>query len=183
MKVETLKLIEVKPYWKNPRENERAVARLVDSISEFGYTNPIVVDEQNVILCGHARYQALSRLEYKDIEVVRVSGLSEEQSRRFRIADNKSGELSEWDYDLLRSEISDLGFDTVKPFFEGWEDLLGIKELTEASTKVEEGFEYVDSHEEGCVELLCPHCLADIEISKVDLLTMIQAAMPEQEAS
>lgn len=106
----TLKLSEIKPYEKNARKNEQAVDAVAKSIQQCEYIANIVVDESNTILAGHTRYKALKRLKYKEIEVTRVNGLSEEQKRKYRLLDNKTSELAEWDFELLPEELDGLDF-------------------------------------------------------------------------
>lgn len=110
MKIETRKLTEIKPYPNNPRKNDQAVEAVSESIQQCGYVAPIIVDENNVILAGHTRYKALKRLGYTEADVVVKAGLSEEQKRKYRLLDNKTNELAEWDYDLLADELDGLDF-------------------------------------------------------------------------
>lgn len=110
MKIETIKLSEIKPYLNNPRKNDQAVDAVAESIQQCGYVAPIIVDENNVILAGHTRYKALKRLGYTEADVVVKTGLTEEQKRKYRLLDNKTNELAEWDYDLLAEELDGLDF-------------------------------------------------------------------------
>lgn len=107
----TLKIKDIKPYEKNPRKNDAAVPDVAESIKQVGYITPIVVDEDNVVLCGHTRLKALKRNGEKEVDgVLRVSGLTDEQKRKYRLLDNKTNEKAEWDFDLLAEEIADLDF-------------------------------------------------------------------------
>lgn len=110
MKLEQRKLADIRPYENNPRKNDDAVAAVMESIRQCGYVSPIVVDEDGVILAGHTRYKALRKLRRKAADVVIVPGLSDEQKRKFRILDNKTGELAQWDELLLRVELEGLDF-------------------------------------------------------------------------
>lgn len=110
MKIETIKLSEIKPYLNNPRKNDQAVDAVAESIQQCGYVAPIIVDENNVILAGHTRYKALKRLGYTEADVVVKTGLSEEQKRKYRLLDNNTNELADWDYDLLAGELDGLDF-------------------------------------------------------------------------
>lgn len=107
----TLKLSEITPYEHNPRRNEQAVPAVMESIRQCSYINDIIVDENNVILAGHTRYKALKRLGYDDADICRVAGLTEEQKRKYRLLDNKTGEIAEWDMDMLSVELDGLTFD------------------------------------------------------------------------
>ncbi|MEG2208933.1 MAG: DNA modification methylase, partial [Clostridia bacterium] len=106
-----LKLAEIVPYKGNPRSNERAVPAVMESIQQCTYINDIVVDEDNVILAGHTRYKALKRLGYTEADVCRVTGLTPEQKRKYRLLDNKTGEIAQWDEELLKVELDGLDFD------------------------------------------------------------------------
>lgn len=91
------KLAEIKPYENNPRINDDAVEDVAESIRQCSYITPIIVDENGVILSGHTRYKALMKLGRKDCEVMVVSGLTEEQKKKYRLYDNKTAEFSKWD--------------------------------------------------------------------------------------
>lgn len=99
------------PYENNPRINDEAVPYVEESINQVGYITPIVIDENNIILAGHTRLKALMASgETDEIEVLKVSGLSEEQKRKYRLLDNKTGEKAEWDFSKLEEELADLDF-------------------------------------------------------------------------
>lgn len=114
LKVEQWPIGKVQPYEKNPRINEGAVESVAKSLQEFGWRQPIVVDSEGVIVCGHTRYKAALQLGYKKVPVHVAKDLSPEQIRAYRLADNKTAELADWDFDLLPLELGDLqlsGFD------------------------------------------------------------------------
>ena len=119
MQVQSMKISEVKPYDKNPRKNDDGVDAVANSIKEFGWQQPIVVDKDNVIIVGHTWYKAAKKLKMDKVPVVVASNLSDEQVRAYRLADNKTGELTDWDMGLLDDELaniadidmSDFGFD------------------------------------------------------------------------
>ena len=110
MELIELSVDKIKPYEKNPRKNDGAVEAVAESIKQCGYIAPIIVDEKNVILAGHTRLKALKKLGYKKVPVVIKEGLSEEQKRKYRLLDNKTNELAEWDFDLLGNELEGLDF-------------------------------------------------------------------------
>ena len=105
---------EIIPYEKNARKNDAAVSSVVESIKQCDYIAPICVDENNIILAGHTRFKALKRLKFSEIDVCRVNGLTDEQKRKYRLLDNKTTELAEWDFDLLQEELTDLDFGELK---------------------------------------------------------------------
>ena len=106
----TMPLSALKPYEKNARKNDATVPELVKDIEQVGYISPIIVDENNEVLAGHTRLKALEALGRTEAEILRVTGLQAAQKRKFRLYDNKVGEKSEWDFDLLAQEIADLDF-------------------------------------------------------------------------
>ncbi|MCH7685116.1 MAG: ParB N-terminal domain-containing protein [Planctomycetes bacterium] len=108
MKVEQWKIDDVKPYEHNPRVNDQAVDAVAASIQEFGFRQPIVVDEDGVIIAGHTRYKAAQKLGLETVPVHVAKGLTPAQVKAYRLADNRTGELSEWNFDLLPIELADL---------------------------------------------------------------------------
>ena len=108
MQVTILPLEKIVPYARNPRKNAGAVATIKASLQEFGWKQPIVVDEQHVILAGHTRYLAARELGWTTAPVHIAKDLTPAQAKAYRIMDNKSHERAEWDDDLLRLEFADL---------------------------------------------------------------------------
>lgn len=108
MQVQSMKIDEVKPYAHNPRNNDDGVEAVANSIKEFGWQQPIVVDKDNVIIVGHTRYKAAKKLGMNKVPVVVAESLSPEQVKAYRLADNKTGELTEWDNKLLDNELNDI---------------------------------------------------------------------------
>jgi hypothetical protein len=108
MKIELRLLSEVKPYAGNPRCNDDAVPAVAASIREFGFRQPIVVDETGVIIVGHTRYKAALSLGLRKVPVHVAKGLTPEQTKAYRLADNQTNRLSDWDTDRLVAELIDL---------------------------------------------------------------------------
>lgn len=108
MKIEPRLLQEIKPYPNNPRINDAAVDAVAESIRQFGFRQPIVVDGDLVIVVGHTRYKAAQKLGLKKVPVHMAKDLTPEQAKAYRIADNKTSDLSDWDFDLLPRELADL---------------------------------------------------------------------------
>ena len=111
MKIESIKIEDIKPYENNPRRNDEAVAGVMESIKQFGFKIPIVIDKNNVIVCGHTRYKASVGLGLKKIPCIRATDLTDDQVKAFRIADNKVSEVAEWDLEKLQIEIEDIQLD------------------------------------------------------------------------
>ena len=107
----TLNIEDIIPYENNPRINDDAVAGVVESIKQCGELDPIEVDENNVILSGHTRLRAYEQLEYKQVSVLKITGLTEPQKRKYRLLTNKTGEVAAWDFDKLGLELEGLDFD------------------------------------------------------------------------
>lgn len=99
---------ELKPYEKNPRKNDKSVDKVAKSIEQFGFRVPVVIDKNNVIVCGHTRYKAAQKLHLASVPCVVADDLTDEQIKAYRLADNKVGEDSEWDMDLLQGELADI---------------------------------------------------------------------------
>lgn len=95
-------------YDNNPRRNEKAVKAVKKSIKEFGFLNPIIVDGEGTIICGHTRFLAAQELYMEQVPVIVADDLTEEQVRAFRLADNKVGEIATWDKDKLHDELLEL---------------------------------------------------------------------------
>ena len=98
-------LKDIKPYEKNPRKNDSAVEYVANSIKEFGFQQPIVIDKNGVIVAGHTRYKASKKLGLEKVPCVVADDLTDEQIKAYRLADNKVSEKSEWDFDLLSEEL------------------------------------------------------------------------------
>lgn len=114
MKLQKLKITDIIPYENNPRKNDAAVNAVAESIRQCSYITPIIVDENHIIIAGHTRYKALKALEIEEAECLICSGLSEEQKKKYRFLDNKTGEKAAWDLMKLEVELEGLdleGFD------------------------------------------------------------------------
>src|SRR5438552_1123605 len=100
MQVEMRPIGSIRPYENNPRLNDDAVDAVAASIREFGFLQPIVVDEQGIIIVGHTRYKAALKLGLEEVPVHVAVGLSPAQAKAYRIADNQTATMSQWDNDL-----------------------------------------------------------------------------------
>jgi len=108
MKIKNMKTTDLIPYENNPRNNDAAIQYVANSIKQFGFKVPIVVDKNNVIVAGHTRWQAAQVLELDEVPVLVADDLTPEQVKAFRLADNKVAEKSSWDYTKLGKEIEEL---------------------------------------------------------------------------
>ena len=122
MKVQYVPIGQVKPYENNPRKNKAAVDYVANSIKEFGWRQPIVTDKDFVIIVGHTRLQAAKKLKLKEVPVLVADDMTEEQAKAYRLADNKTAEFAEWDFDLLNDELLNLDMDMTLFGFEDSEE-------------------------------------------------------------
>ena len=99
---------ELKAYDKNPRRNDDAVDYVANSIRDFGFKVPVVIDNHNTIVCGHTRVKAAVKLGMDEVPCVLADDLTPEQIKAYRLADNKVSELALWDWDLLGDELMEL---------------------------------------------------------------------------
>ena len=163
------KLKDIKPYEKNPRKNDSAVDAVANSIREFGFKVPVVIDKDGVIVCGHTRYKAAKKLGLKTVPCVIADDLTEEQIKAYRLADNKVSELAEWDIDLLGEELdgifdidmSDFGFD----LSEDEEEIEVIED--EVPHEVEPVAKQGDIWQLGRHRLMCGNSLDQDDIDKL----------------
>lgn len=151
MEIINKQIKDIKAYENNPRKNDKAVESVANSIKEFGFKVPIIVDKDNTIIAGHTRYKAALKLNLKEVPCIIADDLTEEQVRAFRIADNKVSEMSEWDFDLLNFELENILDIDMQEF--------GINNFSEELDVKDEDFisdtEITKSKEK---EVTCPHC-------------------------
>lgn len=123
MEVVTKSIHELIPYEKNARKNDKAVPLVAKSIEQFGFKVPIVIDRNNVIVCGHTRYKAAHALGVEEVPCIIADDLTDQQIKAYRLADNKVAEVSKWDKGILSLEMneifdfdmSDFGFEIADP--------------------------------------------------------------------
>ena len=142
MEIINKKIEELKPYENNPRFNDDAVEYVANSIKEFGFKVPIIIDKNNTIVAGHTRYKASIELGLTEIPCIIADDLTEEQIKAFRLADNKVGEKADWNYILLEEELEDLDIDMNEFGFEELELDTEI-ERTDLSDKEFEKYEII----------------------------------------
>lgn len=135
---------ELVPYEKNPRNNKEAVEYVANSIKEFGFKNPIIIDKDNVIVCGHTRLLAAQKLKIKNVPCIYADDLTEEQIKAFRLADNKASEIADWDMNLLADELDDIFNLDMEAFgFDLGQEESEPKEREDLSGKVAETYEVI----------------------------------------
>ena len=151
------KISEIKEYENNPRINDNAVGFVANSIAEFGFKVPIVIDKDNVIVCGHTRFKAAKQLKLKTVPCVVANDLTEEQIKAFRLVDNKTQELAEWDWNIIFAELDLIeGIDMNKMGFEEFlDDDKG--ELKERKIGMGEEID-LDSFADEEFKQVCPCC-------------------------
>lgn len=108
IEIKYISINDIKPYKNNPRINEEAIPYVMNSIKEFGFKNPIILDKNNVIVAGHTRLESAKRLQMEEVPVIYADDLTEEQIKAFRLADNKVAEKSMWDYVELDEELKSI---------------------------------------------------------------------------
>lgn len=143
MEIINKKIDELKPYVNNPRFNDDAVEYVANSIKEFGFKVPIVIDKNNEIVAGHTRYKASIELGLEEVPCIVADDLSEEQIKAFRLADNKVSEKAEWNFELLEEELEQLGLNMKSFGFDDLQDISEEIERTDLSENIMEKYEVI----------------------------------------
>jgi ParB/RepB/Spo0J family partition protein len=142
-------LDSIKPYENNPRNNETAVDKVAESIKQFGFKNPIIVDKDNIIIAGHTRLKAAYKLGLEVAPVIVADDLDEEKAKAFRLADNKTSEFASWDFEKLEAELAELtGIDM---------ESLGFT-IDNEEIDIDGFFEDAEPKEKEPKMVTCPHC-------------------------
>jgi ParB-like chromosome segregation protein Spo0J len=108
MKIVDVKLKDLKPYDNNPRHNVKAIKPVKESILKFGFKVPIVIDKNNVIVCGHTRFYASKEIGLETVPCIVADDLTQKQIDAFRLVDNRTAEFADWNFDKLAEELSEL---------------------------------------------------------------------------
>ena len=146
------------PYENNPRHNEDAVQYVKNSIAEFGFRVPIVIDKENVIVCGHTRYKAALELDMDTVPCIVADDLTEQQVNAFRLVDNKTQELAEWDWERIEQELESIaGIDMHLMGFEKFLDQIDPGELPEKKLRESNEID-IDSFGDEEFKRVCPCC-------------------------
>ena len=147
---------EIKEYENNPRRiPEEAVNAVAASIREFGFKVPVILDSENVIVAGHTRVLAAKKLGLSEVPCIVADDLTPEQIKAFRLVDNKTNELTGWDFEKLDLELEELNFDMSDFGFEFHKEVDINSFFTEAEEKEKKSTSYT---------ITCPECGAEIPI-------------------
>ena len=146
MKIVEMKVADLIPYERNPRHNDEAVDYVAESIKQFGFNVPIVIDKDNTVVCGHTRLKAAKKLKIKTVPCVVKDDLTDEEIRAYRLADNRSAEKATWDIELLDMELAEI--ETIDM------GLLGFDEEKEEKPGTSERKE-VEINDDYCITIEC----------------------------
>lgn len=157
---------KLKPYKNNPRYNKESIKLVAESIKQFGFKVPIIVDKNYEIIAGHTRLEASKLLKLKKVPVIKAEDLNKEQVKAFRLADNKVAEIAIWDEEKLKEEIQNIkkiNMETLNFIIENEEDIdwNNVKDLNE---------ETYEEPEHKMME--CPYCNhidRDIHFKKIKI--------------
>ena len=152
------KVDELVPYENNPRNNDEAVEAVANSIKEFGFKVPCVIDSDGNVITGHTRIKACQKLGIEEVPCIVADDLTEEQVKAFRLADNKVGEIATWDLDKLNIELDglkDIGFDMSDYGFLETEDVNLDDFFTDAPQ---------EEKEEKKQTVKCPYCGKEFDV-------------------
>lgn len=136
MEIINKKISELKPYENNPRDNSKAIEKVAESIKNFGFKVPLVIDKNNIIVTGHTRYLASKQLGLKEVPCIIADDLTDKQIKAFRLADNKVSDYSIWDNKKLLEELEELNFEIFTGFDES--DIFNDIKLTEDLIELDE---------------------------------------------
>ena len=158
MKIKEIEISCINEYENNPRNNEKAVEAVAESIKQFGFKVPIVVDKYNVVVCGHTRLKAAKKLGLAEVPCVYADDLTEQQIKAYRIADNKVSELASWDNITLAQELEEITDLDMQEF--------GVMPDIGEDIDVDKFFTPDASGEDSKKKktITCPHCGEEIEI-------------------
>ena len=175
-KLERVDINNIKPYWRNPRDNEEAVSKVKKSIEDYGYNSYITIDKNNIVITGHTRLLALKELGHTEIDVLRLN-LTDKKAKEYRIVDNRTSEYADWN-DNLYAELREIGNDDILDFFfddktiNNLEKDLGVdfkyvnkEQFDKTEDKMMNTFKDMrNAYDNEIKKIMCPHCGKDFEI-------------------
>ncbi len=132
MEIIEIKIDEIKPYKNNPRINTQTIDKVAQSIKDYGFKNPIILDKNNEIICGHTRFEAAKQLNLEKVPCIIAKDLTPKQVKEYRLVDNKTSELSWWDFDKLNEEIEKYNLDV---FDYGFKDFSLEEDYNDSNSK------------------------------------------------
>lgn len=188
----TLPIGEIKPYWRNPRDNKAAIEEARKSIEEMGYLQNIVVDKDNTIIVGHSRWKALQLLGWEQVPVT-VANLDDKKAKKYRIIDNKVGEAATWVMDDLMTEMREIGVEEMAMFFPeldiqtNLDSLAGVGHKTPTEAQVNKQQEKNEGQfsklsqdrTDNLVDMICPECGEEFQVSRATLLDILKSSEEE----
>lgn len=150
---------EISEYENNPRKNDDAVDAVAASIQNFGFKVPIIIDRNNIIVAGHTRLKAAKKLGLTLVPVITADDLTEEQIKAFRLADNKTAEISKWDKKKLEEELEGINWDDIDMTLFGFDNIFESMEQEVIDDDFDEGQYLTDEpySKQGDIYLLGPH--------------------------
>ena len=184
-KIENINIEELNPYERNPKiHSDIQIEQISNSIKEWGWTIPILIDEQNNIIAGHGRFLAAKNIDIDVVPCIRANDWSEEKKRAYLIADNKLAENSSWDSALLYSELKSIVEAEFDLSLTGMDEQFSLMEYqtntnpsfnykTLDEDSIDEAQEKINSHmsdlqfdkSKNGIEVMCPHCLESFVFS------------------
>lgn len=175
MEIITKNIKDLKKYEKNPRHNGVAVEKVAESIQLFGFKVPIVIDINNVIVCGHTRYEAAKRLNIDSVPCIIADDLTDEQIKAFRLVDNRTSDFANWDEDLLVLELDEIDLDLSEFSFDfggfNSEDIEITENFTDNQKYFNIGLTFSTEHRDEIKAYMKKHkqeIIAEIERKAVD---------------
>ena len=162
MNIVEIKLDDITPYWRNPRDNDETVPALVKSIERYGFRVPLILDNQNTIISGHTRFRAVRELGWDTVPCV-IADIDEKKARELRIIDNRIHELTEWNEEELQKELDNIiNLSETLNFFDGTLD--GVFGIATEDMAMELEVENTAEEPKEEVKVICPVCM---EMTKV----------------
>lgn len=183
MQIVQIPINDIKPYWRNPRDNTNAIEAVKQSIQTYGFNTPLIIDKENVIIAGHTRYKALMELGYKEIACV-VLDVDPNKAKEYRIADNKTSELATWDLDKLIPELREIhAIEEFKIYFpeldlsDLLQDSAGAinfqdhtqEQIDKVQNELDNKFED-RGNKTDYIEVLCSHCGEPSFLARTDIM-------------
>jgi hypothetical protein len=179
LNVKTVSLDKLIPYWRNPRKNDVAVEKVMESIKKYGYQAPILVDKEMVIIAGHTRYQALKQLGHTKVTVV-VTDMPAKKAKEYRVIDNKTSEYASWTDDLMLELKEFTDAHTLDVFFPNikletnFGDLTApvtMQDMERAEAKLDNQIPSVANAaaDQAKIVVTCPYCTETITLLKREI--------------